>query len=741
MYDSPTTEPKDRFMKRAHLIFALAVFCVACVYAAEPPPATMPVGPDGVRRSMMPAHAPLAPEARGKPYKVPATHWETSPVLWGWACELPDGSGLQFGGVSQLSEDGRGHTLLKVDGQWKPLEDELRKANPLQKQYEKVRALREGCKDALAAARSLYFDGLEADAEVGRVKAEIDPALGVVASRLADVIAELRSPGDRDAYGALVVKSGVKSALAHLDAAAALVKPMGGRIDSQLLTALRNGQVELELGGEFLDAEPPARALSLIAWDAKTKVYVLFGGDHTDYFTNDLWTFDPSGRRWMRRQPVGSPEPRADHQLDASGDGRVVMYGGYTRTQAYTHVGPARWIYDLEKNAWTADGHDEKLVATGLRSADYGPPGFPEKFMKGPRPDAAANEAKLAAIPVNTWVRLDTPIPLGGRDWGTWVFDPDRDLWYVYAGGHASYSGNDVARYHLSTGRWEITDPTELPLGGAGSNEQYPAGLNFNGRPWCRNHVWNSQAYEPTLKRLINVGVTMPKIDPYFYVYDPAKADWIGRYAIAKGMNNSTYAMQARGTPHGVFAWANSGAWLLDPATLQWKRLDVTGKMPETGVDSCGMTYDAKRDRMLLLTLGGYAKPYDGQIHALDFKTLHVAPLNPQGMNSSKSWRILLREAAFDPAADLMVLPQLLDRERKPLPDQILAYDAANNRWVVIETAGVAGRPFSAESVSTSIAYDAKRKLFWCGDSSWDGAIRVLRLDLARAKIAAVMPE
>ena len=298
------------------------------------------------------------------------------------------------------------------------------------------------------------------------------------------------------------------------------------------------------------------------------------------------------------------------------------MYGGYTRTQGYTHVGPARWIYDLGKDAWSADGHDEKPVATGVRSAGYAPPGFPEKFMEGPRPDAAAHEAMLAAIPANTWVRLDTPIPLGGRDWGTWVFDPDRDLWYVYAGGHASYAGNDVARYHLSTGRWEITDPTELPLGGTGSNEQYPAGVNFNGRPWCRNHVWNSQAYEPTLKKLINAGVTMPKIDPYFYVYDPDKSDWTGRHPVPTGMNNSTYAMQARGTPHGLFGWAGDAAWLLDPATLQWKRLDVTGKMPATAVDSCGMAYDAKRDRMLLMTLGGYAKPYDGQIHALDLKTL-----------------------------------------------------------------------------------------------------------------------
>src|SRR4051812_33930407 len=102
-------------MKTPHLMFALVVLWIT-LYAAEPPAAAVPVGPDGVRRSTVPVHAPLPPEPRGKPYKVPATNWETAPVLWGWACELPDGSGLQLGGVNQLSDDGRGHTLVKEGG-------------------------------------------------------------------------------------------------------------------------------------------------------------------------------------------------------------------------------------------------------------------------------------------------------------------------------------------------------------------------------------------------------------------------------------------------------------------------------------------------------------------------------------------------------------------------------------------------------------------------------------------------
>lgn len=204
----------------------------------------------------VPERAIPEPEARGKPYKVPATNWKQDPVLWGWTCEWPDGSGLAFGGVHQTAGDGLAHTQFKEGSAWKPILEELRNANPLQKRFDQVRALRSACKDTLAKARHIYF------------------------------------------------------------------------------------------------------------------------------------------------------------------------------------------------NVWTAGGHQEKSFPADTRSARYWPPAAPEQFMAGARPDAAAHEAQLKALPVNAWVRLKTPVPLGGRDWGTWVFDPDRDMFYVWSGGHCSYAGNDVARYH-----------------------------------------------------------------------------------------------------------------------------------------------------------------------------------------------------------------------------------------------------------------------------------------------------
>lgn len=672
------------------------------------------------------------PDARGKPYPVPATKWEKRPVLWGWTCELPDGSGLAFGGINQVSDDGLAHTSILDAGQWKPTNEDLRKANPLQKRFEQVCDLRNACKDTLAKARHIYFEGKTADDEAKLIKADIDPGIEKLAKDLAALNAELRRMGNVGEYEA----GQIKFALKHLEAAAGHIKPFGALTTPEQMAAVRRGQIELEVAGEAFDAEPPPRALCRIAFEPKTKLFVIFGGEHMDYNTNDLWVYDRAKRRWFQRHPETAPAPRADHQLDALGDGRIAMRGGYCDTPAryasYTHVGPERWFYDVEKNAWSADGHQEKTLPADTRTARYWPPAMPEQYMAGARPDAAANEAKLKAIPVNTWVKRDTPIGLGWhRDWGTWVYDSDRDMLYVWAGGHVAYPGNDVARYHLASDRWEMSDPIALPLGCIGTNEQYPNGFDFNRRPWCRKHVWNAQAYDPALTKMIMAGANDAQVDPYFYLYDPDKADWTSRHKGA-GVVVSSHVIQLRNTKHGMLAWYGP-AWLLDAKTLEWKSVGAQGKMPGAGVDSSGLVYDPKRDRMLFVTCGGYAKPYDGQIYSLDMTTLKAGPLDPEGMDPSKSWGMFLREAAYHPGSDMFLWNSLLTKggwDGKPVPDMFPAYDAAKNRWVAIRIPG----GFKG-GVSSGMVYDAKRDLFWAGDAGSDGGVWVLRLDPAKAEL------
>jgi hypothetical protein len=343
----------------------------------------------------------------------------------------------------------------------------------------------------------------------------------------------------------------------------------------------------------------------------------------------------------------------------------------------------------------------------------------------------------LKAIPANTWTPLKIPVALGSRDWATWAYDPDRDMLYVWAGGHASYPGNDVARFHLATGRWEITEPIELPLGCCGTNEQYPSGVNFNRRPWVKKHVWNGQAYGLGLRQLVLTSVNDARLDPYCYFYDPDKSDWAGRRRLPDGMGNDAYGAQLRWTRHGLLHWYGDQAWLLDARTRTWSKLAVKGALPGTTVDSCGMVYDSKHDRMLFATLGGYAKPFNGRLYSLDMSSLKVEVLNPRGADAVKDWRIFLREPAYHPGGDLVLWPQLLNSGGKAATDRFVAYDADKNRWITVKLNCPADRrPFTDGAVCTGLSFDTKRGLFWLGDSGYGGGVWALRFDPATAEIA-----
>ena len=70
-------------------------------------------------------------------------------------------------------------------------------------------------------------------------------------------------------------------------------------------------------------------------------------------------------------------------------------------------------------------------------------------------------------------------------------------------------------------------------------------------------------------------------------------------------------------------------------------------------------------------------------------------------------------------------------------PDLFPAYDAGRNRWVTVKLGvGPDDQAFDKSGVSSGIAYDARRGLFWLGDSSWNGGVRAMRFDAGKAEIA-----
>jgi len=677
------------------------------------------------------AAAPKKKPAR--PHGLPGANLR-SPVLWASECASPEGLTLSFGGQDQTADDGRPHTRIKVGGAWQRIAAQLRAANPLQKLHGRAWAVRGQVKDVAARARFIYFQGAPAGTQAKALKAAATGLLEAATEALSGLSAELKrlsqTGGGLEAYP----RGQAAFALRHLAAAEGLIRPAAASLakgaSAEVVKALWRGQVHLAQAAEALDAEPPARALSPIAFDAKSKLFVLFGGDHLDYLTNDTWVFDPAQKAWRQRHPKIAPPPRANHKL-AAADGKVTLAGGYTYFNdiwycggPYVDLGDGPWTYDVAGDAWTGPSGS---AGAAPDSRTYRRKEFhPDFFLAGARPDAAAFGARLDSLPPNTWVLTKPPHrPKMNRDWGTAVIDPDHDVMLRWSGGHSAHGGSDVCMFHFATNRWELPFAIELPLGQTYSNTSYPAGFNFNRRPWVTGHTYKSYAFDPASRRMVFVGRHRS-----FYLYDPAVGDWVGRGAKPAGMvyGGCFYDLLCKRTAGGVACWTKQGElFAYDGGARKFQRLKVAGeKLPGSSVDSAGIDYDAKRDRLLLFNAYYGRKPYSGQVFGVDLKTLKAARLNPGGMAGCAAMPKLLRETCYVAPFDLVLTGVTMP----PGDDGVRwtpAYDCAANKWVVLKISGPSPAGKRGRNVSMGLMYDARRKLIWAVDTH--GNIFVLRLD------------
>jgi hypothetical protein len=681
-----------------------------------------------------PKYRPLAPRQRGKTYRPPGGPEiaRKNPIIWAWRLELADGSGLAFGGYSIRTDDPKAHTRVKRGGKWVDVHQELRRKNPLQKHCDELRKLRRPLHRVTSLARHIYLEGVDAGKERDFLARKVTPGVKDLLARLGTTVTALRAQGGLDAVGA----GQQKRALARLQKVIPALRALGTSGSHQKFVALRGARIELERAADLLDAEPPARALSMVAYDTKTGLYAVYGGDHLDYLSNDIWTFDPKALRWRQRHPRSGPEPRANHFLVGDGKGRLKMLGGYIyhpgkrirgwESFHYLHAGPGEWVYDLLTDTWRGPAGSQPSSAD-VRTYRTGGC-LPDHFTAGPRPNAAAHEGVLKSLPKNTWVDLKPSKRFGGgRDWGTAAMDPDRDMIYLYSGGHCVYSGADVLHYHLGTNRWDQPVETELPPGYNGAGESVP-GWTFNRRAWITGHTWNGYGYHPGLKRLIvngRQGLLNQHLDPHTYVYDPDLGDWEKRGRTTKAFD--IYGTQVRHAPGlGMITWYGRDVWRMNDKTLDWKKLPVKGKLPGSRVDFCGLVYESKRKRVLFFSGGTYqGKPYSGEVFALAIPSLQATSFKPAGSehikalyagkeNTLGTW--ILREVVYHPGADLFIFSSNVRG------GYTVALDPKKNRWVGVK---LPGKP--PWGLSSGMLYDAKRDLIYSVNHR--ARVSALRLD------------
>ena len=680
------------------------------------------------------AMLPAALAQQQRSYRLPETDLK-QPVIWGSTCEAPDGTAMSFGGQDQHSEDGPAHTRIRQGGTWQRIDRELRDKNALQGFGDRARSLAREQKDTAAYGRAAYFAGLTAADERRLLEADVHPRQEKLAGAASILARALRAAPAMEAYEA----GQAQAACAYLDAAAAqarsLVDTLAVHVDADAIKQMGQVQSAIEKAAQALDAEPPARALSPIVYEPRSRLFVLFGGDHLDHLTNDTWVFDAARQRWMQRRPPSAPPPRANHVWTSAQDGKVIFAGGYTYASNTDHCGgqyrdiaDGPWTYDIAGNTWSGGGQaapgDSRTYRTG--------PFHPDDYLQGPKADAAAFQKWLASIPVNTWMLTRPPhLPRLNRDWGTAALDIDRDLILRFSGGHSAHGGTDVLHYHLATNRWELPFPVEFPLGQLYANTSYPDGYNFNRRPWITGHTYQNYGYDALARRMIFTG--RPR---HFYIYDPDVGDWTGRGLKPEGMSypECFYTLTLCATPQGTIAWtARGGIFRFDAGAGQWRELKTTGvKLPGAVVDNSTLVYDAKRRRLLFVRKEyGDTYKYDGKLYALDLQRLNVTALTPDGHAGAAAIPYLC-QIRYDAANDLMLVGATLPRDGSTT-GRTPAYDGVANRWVSMLLVGDDPNGKSGRNVSLGLMYDARRRLFWAVDT--DSKVYVLRLEPGSAQI------
>jgi len=443
----------------------------------------------------------------------------------------------------------------------------------------------------------------------------------------------------------------------------------------------------------------------------------------------ELWVYDAGADRWDLAGAFGAKS--------ADGPPGIGKFFGYSAT-GYEVPAMAADADDriclaapAGKNApgstWTWSFDPSRIDAAGRDALGQAPNGrrlralyFRAEFSE------VSDEPKgkdLASLPANRWVKL-TPAPrtpahgCRQRDWSTSTWDSDREQVLMWGGGHCVRSSSVPLHYSPASNR--IVE-------GYDADEPYcyngwcgPASSLLN-KQWIDTHAYHLYAYDPKCKLLVTARG---------FLYDPERMDWVRAEPFKSPFKYSWGSIVIASSPHGAVGWGvageTPGLWLFD-RDRGWTSLEAKGKLFTPWCDSHGMVYDAKRDRMIISSVGGgYSKKSNGTFLAFDFKGRTLDVVTPQ--NSELNQTGCARELAYVAHADWVLVGDLL-RTGDPKTGKAYTrvYDCAKNQMFLLD-AGPVGAGYSAGWM-----YDAKRRLVY--SFGYNGEAWALNLDPGTAKL------
>lgn len=438
-----------------------------------------------------------------------------------------------------------------------------------------------------------------------------------------------------------------------------------------------------------------------------------------------LWLFDPKTDRWdlVASWPLPAKEDRATpaplgffdgyaHELfcppalAADGADRLVLAAHPCSLWHWRWKRPCEtWTLAIDPAGFDIARRETLGVAPGVVVPSQ------RLYRSGPfkagycEVDEQPKDTALERLPANRWVRLPEPPrnPCHGcrqRDWGTCIWDSDRDQVLHWGGGHCVRAASTVAHYSPISGRIVEGFDADEPYSANGSG-----GFDSSlvGRPWVSCHNYHHYAYDPQCKLLVSARG---------YLYDPERMDWLRTERMtAPFMFDWAHTFVAT-SRHGAVAWARKkgseriGLWLFD-RQKGWADLEPQGKLFEPYCDAHGMVYDSRRDRMIFGGAGGgYEKTSDGTLLAFDFATRKVSTIVPENAALAKTHNT--REMVYIEHADWVLLGELYPRgDKKATAGYTRVYDCAKNKMFLLDAGDV------AFGHSTGWMYDVRRKLVY----------------------------
>jgi hypothetical protein len=484
-------------------------------------------------------------------------------------------------------------------------------------------------------------------------------------------------------------------------------------------------------------------ALTFLPRAGKVALYEgYFQSDSTDYAARpyatidpvQLWLYDVAAERWelARLWPLVSKK-------EPAGLAPIGHFHGYA-SQWFSP--PALAADSSDTLALAAPQVDKRPAITSTLAVDPAQTDRSGTEKLGVEPNSrryrvplfradfgevadAPKATGLDELPANRWVKLPSPpknpcYGCRGRDWGTSVWDSDRDQILLWGGGHCVRSASSVTHYSPVAGRSVEGFDADEPYGANGGGGFDSSVWN---RPWVSVHNYKHYAYDPKSKLLVA---------GRGYLYDPERMDWLRLEPLPLPYRFEWGHTALATSRHGVVVWArkktgeDAGLWLFD-RDKGWTDLEPKGKLFVPYCDSHGLVYDRKRDRLILSGVGGgYNKTSNGTFLAFDFATKEVSTLKPENDELAKTANA--RELAYVEHADWMLVGQTLRRgDPKTGPCFTRIYDCVRNKMFLLEAGPV------PDGYNVGWMCDARRKLVY--SFTIHGEAYALRLDPGSAKL------